>query len=130
MRRHTIVGAEMLARIPFFEDVPVLVRGHHERWDGRGYPDGLRAHEIPVGARILCVCDSYNAMITNRPYRTAMSPEAALQELRRCCNSQFDPRVVAAIERVLDAAGAAVSRANGAASPQRGPRLTARRRRI
>ena len=99
----------MLARIPFFGDAHMLVRGHHERWDGRGYPDGLRAHEIPVGARILCACDSYNAMITNRPYRAALTPEAALQELRLCCNTQFDPRVVEALERVLDADGAALA---------------------
>jgi putative nucleotidyltransferase with HDIG domain len=101
MRRHTILGAEMLARIPFFGDVPPLVRGHHERWDGGGYPDRLRGLQIPVGARILCVCDSYNAMITNRPYRGAMMPAAALQELSRCSGSQFDPRVVDAIELVL-----------------------------
>jgi putative nucleotidyltransferase with HDIG domain len=107
IRRHTIVGAEMLAKIPFFEDVHCLVRGHHERWDGHGYPDGLRAHEIPAGARILCVCDSYNAMITNRPYRAAMTPEAAVEELRRCCDTQFDPQVVGAIERVLGVGGEA-----------------------
>jgi putative nucleotidyltransferase with HDIG domain len=106
MRRHTIVGAEMLAKIPFFEDVHRLVRGHHERWDGSGYPDGLRSQQIPVGARILCVCDSYNAMITTRPYRVAMTREAALAELRRCAGSQFDDRVVAAIERVLGHEGA------------------------
>ena len=101
MRRHTIVGAEMLARIPFFGEVHRLVRGHHERWDGGGYPDGLRAEEIPVGARILCVCDSFNAMTTTRPYRPAMTQEAALQELRRCSGTQFDARVVEATERVL-----------------------------
>ena len=101
MRGHTIVGADMLARIPFFEGVVALVRGHHERWDGDGYPDGLRAQEIPVGARILCACDSYNAMTTNRPYRAALSVGAALEEMRRCTGSQFDPEVVAALERVL-----------------------------
>jgi putative nucleotidyltransferase with HDIG domain len=102
MRRHTVVGAEMLARIPFFEGVVSLVRGHHERWDGAGYPDGLAGGTIPIGARILCVCDSYNAMTTNRPYRSALSVQAALQELRRCTGSQFDPQVVAALEHVLD----------------------------
>jgi putative nucleotidyltransferase with HDIG domain len=101
MRRHTIVGAEMLARIPFFEDVHRLVRGHHERWDGGGYPDGLRGEEIPIGARILCVCDSFNAMTTTRPYRSAMSQEAALDELRRCAGSQFDRRAVDAFAQVL-----------------------------
>jgi putative nucleotidyltransferase with HDIG domain len=102
MRRHTIVGAEMLGRIPFFEGMVAPVRGHHERWDGRGYPDGLCRGEIPIGARILCVCDSYNAMTTSRPYREAMSERRALEELRRCAGSQFDPRVVAAMERVLE----------------------------
>jgi putative nucleotidyltransferase with HDIG domain len=101
MRRHTIVGAEMLARIPFFDDVHGMVRGHHERWDGAGYPDGLRAEEIPLGARILCVCDSFNAMTTARPYRAAMTPDAALQELHRCAGTQFDERVVGAMQRVL-----------------------------
>lgn len=101
MRRHTIVGSEMLARIPFFDDVHRLVRGHHERWDGGGYPDGLRGEAIPVGARILCVCDSFNAMTTSRPYRVAMSQEAAVEELRRCAGSQFDAEVVAALRRVL-----------------------------
>ncbi len=101
MRRHTIVGAEMLASIAFFADVHPLVRGHHERWDGDGYPDRLAGTAIPLGARILCVCDSYNAMITDRPYRAAMSPQAALAELRRCSGTQFDPAVVTALERVL-----------------------------
>ncbi|MGA9860076.1 MAG: HD domain-containing phosphohydrolase [Solirubrobacteraceae bacterium] len=105
MRRHTIVGAEMLARIPFFEHVHALVRGHHERWDGGGYPDGLAGEEIPVGARILCVCDSYNAMITTRPYRRAMTQAAALKELRRCAGSQFDDRVVDAFIGVVESAG-------------------------
>ena len=104
MRRHTIVGAEMLAGIPFFADVHPLVRGHHERWDGGGYPDGLAGIAIPLGARILCVCDSYNAMVTDRPYRPAMSAAEARDELRRCAGAQFDPVVVQALERVLDAA--------------------------
>jgi putative nucleotidyltransferase with HDIG domain len=110
MRRHTVVGAEMLARIPFFGEVHPLVRGHHERWDGRGYPDGLAGERIPIGARILCVCDSYNAMITTRPYRRAIGPEAALAELRRCAGTQFDARVVDAIERVLANAGSELRR--------------------
>ena len=104
MRRHTIVGAEMLAGIPLFADVHPLVRGHHERWDGGGYPDGLAGIKIPLGARILCVCDSYNAMITDRPYRPAMSAAEARDELRRCAGAHFDPVVVQALERVLDAA--------------------------
>jgi two-component system, cell cycle response regulator len=102
MRRHTITGAHMLAGIPFFDEVHPLVRGHHERFDGGGYPDGLVGEEIPVGARILCVCDSYNAMITSRPYRAAMPVGDALDELRRGSGTQFDPQVVAAFERALN----------------------------
>ena len=100
MRRHTIVGAEMLERIPFFQDVVSLVRGHHERWDGGGYPDRLAGTEIPLGARILCVCDSFNAMTTDRSYRAAMTESEAMAELRRCAGAQFDPAVVRAIARV------------------------------
>jgi putative nucleotidyltransferase with HDIG domain len=103
MRRHTIVGAQMLAGIRLFADVHPLVRGHHERWDGSGYPDGLAGNAIPLGARILAVCDSYNAMVTDRPYRVAMSAAEARTELERCAGTQFDPVVVAALERVLDA---------------------------
>jgi HD-GYP domain-containing protein (c-di-GMP phosphodiesterase class II) len=103
MRGPTIVCADMLARIPFFEHVHPLVRSHHERWDGNGYPDALRGPEIPIGARILCVCDSYNAMVTSRPYRAGMSPGTALEELRRCAGSQFDPGVVTAFARALQA---------------------------
>jgi HD-GYP domain-containing protein (c-di-GMP phosphodiesterase class II) len=123
MRRHTIVGADMLARIPFFEDVHRLVRGHHERWDGGGYPDGLRAEEIPLGARILCVCDSFNAMTTTRPYRRAMTQAAALQDLRRCAGTQFDERVVNATERVLTrrSTGQRLSGGDAPGTPQASP---------
>jgi HD-GYP domain-containing protein (c-di-GMP phosphodiesterase class II) len=78
-----------------------LVRSTHERLDGDGYPDGLRGKEIPIGARIICVCDAFDAMTSERPYRVAMTPEDALAELRRCAGSQFDPAVVAAFEVTL-----------------------------
>ena len=71
-----------------------LVRSSHERWDGRGYPDGLAGDDIPLGARIVSVCGAYDAMVTDRPYRRAMSNEAAVEELRRGAGSQFDPVVV------------------------------------
>ncbi len=67
IKQHTIIGADMLSRIPFFDDVVPVVRSAHERWDGRGYPDGLAGEDIPLGARIICACDAYNAMITERP---------------------------------------------------------------
>jgi HD-GYP domain-containing protein (c-di-GMP phosphodiesterase class II) len=92
----------MLDRVGgFMRDVGRIVRSHHERWDGGGYPDGLAAEAIPLGARIVAVCDAYDAMTTTRPYRAATSPQAAMAELRRCSGTQFDPRVVDAFERVL-----------------------------
>lgn len=101
MRGHTVIGSEMLARVPFFGDVHPIVRSHHERWDGDGYPDGLAGNDIPLGARILSVCDSFHAMVTARPYRSARTPPDALAEVRRCSGSQFDPAVVAALELIL-----------------------------
>ena len=78
--------------------VPVakLVRSSHERFDGTGYPDGLRGEEIPIGARVLAVCDAYDAMVTDRVYQNRVSPADALAELRRCAGTQFDPQVVEA----------------------------------
>ena len=97
IKQHTIIGADMLSRIPFFEDVVPVVRSAHERWDGRGYPDGLAGEEIPLGARIICACDAYNAMVTERPYKAAMRRGAAVAELARCRGTQFDPQVVEAL---------------------------------
>jgi putative nucleotidyltransferase with HDIG domain len=101
MKRHSIVGAELLRQIPYFSDVHPIVRSHHERWDGNGYPDGLQGAEIPLGARILTACDSYSAMVTDRPYRRAMSRSAAEAELMGNAGSQFDGDVVDALRRHL-----------------------------
>ena len=97
IKLHTIIGADMLSRIPSFADVVPVVRSAHERWDGRGYPDGLAGSEIPLGARIVCACDAYNAMVTERPYKAAMPVVEAKAEMRRCAARQFDPRVVDAL---------------------------------
>jgi putative nucleotidyltransferase with HDIG domain len=103
MRRHTLVGSELLQKIPFFDEVHPMVRSHHERWDGGGYPDGLAGEAIPIGARIVAACDAYSAMVTDRPYRAAIDSGEAVAELVRHAGSQFDPRVVQALLRVLDA---------------------------
>jgi putative nucleotidyltransferase with HDIG domain len=107
IKKHTVIGARMLERIPFFEHVHPLVRSAHERWDGRGYPDGLAGSEIPLGARIICTCDAFHAMTSDRPYRTAMPPTDAIAELRRHAGRQFDPSVVDAVvaEAMLDLGG-------------------------
>ena len=102
MKTHTIIGQEMLEIVGgSLADVGVVVRGSHERWDGRGYPDGLAGVEIPLPARIVACADTYSAMTTDRSYRPARSHEEAMAELERCAGTQFDPEVVAAALRVL-----------------------------
>jgi HD-GYP domain-containing protein (c-di-GMP phosphodiesterase class II) len=100
MRRHTIIGERILGAAPALRPVARLVRASHERWDGDGYPDGLHGAEIPLGARIVAVCDAFHAMTSDRPYREPMTTAEALDELRRCAGSQFDADVVGAFERV------------------------------
>ncbi len=94
MRKHPVVGARILEPVNMPAAVKGAVRHHHERFDGRGYPDGLAGEEIPLGARVLAVADSFEAMTANRPYRKALSEERAVAELRRCAGTQFDPAVV------------------------------------
>jgi HD-GYP domain-containing protein (c-di-GMP phosphodiesterase class II) len=98
MAIHPARGAEILARVPGLEVVATIVRYHHERWDGSGYPDGLSGDRIPLASRIIAVCDSFNAMTSDRPYRRAMSPEDALTELHINAGWQFDPAVVFAAD--------------------------------
>ena len=102
MRTHPVVGERILAPIEALATVVPIVRSSHERWDGGGYPDGLSGEEIPLGARIVAVCDAFRAMVEPRPYRPALSLEAARAELDRCAGTQFDPAVVTALLRVLD----------------------------
>jgi diguanylate cyclase (GGDEF)-like protein len=96
IRRHTIIGERIVAAAPALRPVAALVRSSHERWDGAGYPDALAGGDIPLGARIVSVCDAFDAMVADRPYRSGMAAADALTELERCSGSQFDPAVVAA----------------------------------
>jgi two-component system cell cycle response regulator len=100
IRRHTIIGERIVAAAPALRAVAALVRSSHERWDGGGYPDGLAGEAIPLGARIVSVCDAFDAMVADRPYRAGMDATAALDELLRCAGSQFDPAVVDAFAAV------------------------------
>jgi two-component system cell cycle response regulator len=111
MRRHTIIGERILLAAPALRSVARLVRSTHERWDGDGYPDRLAGDEIPLGSRVVAVCDAFDAMTSNRPYRTRIEQPAALAELRRCAGSQFDPEVVEAFARVLRREMAAAAQA-------------------
>ncbi|HEY8449443.1 MAG TPA: HD-GYP domain-containing protein, partial [Bacillota bacterium] len=100
MMKHPIIGARIVSRVEALDRVAAWIRHHHERFDGQGYPDGLRGHEIPIGARILAVVDAFDAMTSARPYSPPLSPEEALFELERCAGSQFDPQIVAVFRKV------------------------------
>jgi HD-GYP domain-containing protein (c-di-GMP phosphodiesterase class II) len=93
IHQHTVVGERILRASPAFRSVAAIVRSSHENWDGTGYPDGLAGEEIPLASRIVSACDAFSAMTSTRPYRTAMTVEAALEELERCAWTQFDPTV-------------------------------------
>jgi putative nucleotidyltransferase with HDIG domain len=102
MKTHTVEGQKMLERVGgMLARVGVVVRASHERWDGGGYPDGLAGEDIPLAARIVSVCDAYDAMTTDRSYRRALPVADAIAELQRCAGTQFDPAVVAAVVAVV-----------------------------
>lgn len=105
VEQHPVIGSQILERVSFLRDAAPLVRHHHERYDGSGYPAGLSGDEIPLGARIIAVADAFDAMISDRPYRRALSFRKAIAELRTHAGTQFDPQVVAAFLEVLDQAG-------------------------
>ena len=105
MRAHPAIGERMLGSIDFLTSALPVIRHHHERWDGRGYPDGLRGEAIPIGARIVAVCDAFDAMTSDRPYRGAMTLEAACDELVACAGAQFDPACAALLVEVLSRMG-------------------------
>jgi HD-GYP domain-containing protein (c-di-GMP phosphodiesterase class II) len=101
LRRHTLVGQRIIEAAPALADVGTIVRSIHERVDGDGYPDGLHGDEIPIGARIIAVCNSYDAMTSARAYRPALTHDEALDEIRRRSATAFDPKVVRAFLRAV-----------------------------
>jgi ribonuclease P protein subunit RPR2 len=103
MRRHPVIGYEIVRGIEFLGDAAQIVRHHHERWDGGGYPDGLAGEEIPLAARIFAVADTLDAMTTDRPYRPGFSLERARAEIRSGAGTQFDPAVVEQLGELPDA---------------------------
>ncbi len=101
MRQHPVNGAAVVARLPGMETVASYVRHHHEHYNGAGYPDGLSREAIPLGARIIAVADSFDAMLEHRTYRRALLPEEALAEIIACAGTQFDPQVVGVLEALM-----------------------------
>jgi putative nucleotidyltransferase with HDIG domain len=103
LTRHPGVGADIVTKVKSLKRASEMVRSHHERPDGKGYPYGLTDQDVPVGARILNVCDAFDAMTSDRPYRPAMTTEQAIEELIRCSGTQFDKRVVSCVVRMYEA---------------------------
>lgn len=103
MRRHPLIGERILNEVPGFEVVANAVRHEHERWDGTGYPDGLKGEQIPVASRIVLACDAFHAMTSDRPYRDAMSEAQARDQLKSNAGTQFDPAIVESLLTALDA---------------------------
>jgi HD-GYP domain-containing protein (c-di-GMP phosphodiesterase class II) len=104
MRRHPVIGWEILRGIPFLEEAGKIVRHHHERWDGTGYPDGLAGEQIPLAARIFAVADALDAITTDRPYRPAAPLSHARESIAQGAGTQFDPRIVEVLAQIPDAA--------------------------
>jgi HD-GYP domain-containing protein (c-di-GMP phosphodiesterase class II) len=113
VNRHPVWGAELIEEVPGLEPVATIVRFHHERWDGSGYPDGIRRDRIPAASRIIAVCDAYEAMTSHRAYRRALPPGAAASQLCAGAGSQFDPAVVECFVELLHARGWPLSRHGG-----------------
>ncbi|MGI1659211.1 MAG: HD-GYP domain-containing protein [Desulfitobacterium sp.] len=101
IRNHSAIGEQIVRSIDFLFDVSTTVRSHHERFDGNGYPDGIKGEEIPLESRIIAVADAYDAMTSSRSYREPLSPDEALTELRRASGSQLDPDVVTAFDSIV-----------------------------
>ena len=101
MREHPEIGARIVGAIPELMHLGPSIRAEHERWDGRGYPDGLAGRAIPVASRIVFVCDAYHAMTSNRPYRRALSRDDAIEEIRSAAASQFCPETARALIELL-----------------------------
>jgi HD-GYP domain-containing protein (c-di-GMP phosphodiesterase class II) len=102
MTQHPVIGSEILRDVDFLGEGKLVVRHHHERWDGTGYPDGLEGETIPLAARVFSLADTLDALTTDRPYRPASSFETAREEIRASAGTQFDPEIVAAYETMPD----------------------------
>jgi len=100
--KHAEIGSKILRHVDFLEEATLIVRHHHERWDGTGYPDGLEGEQIPLAARVFAVADTLDALTTDRPYRDAVGWEQARAEIRRGSGTQFDPAVIAAYDTLGD----------------------------
>jgi len=102
IQKHPLKGLEILQHIPFIKEHMYLIRNHHERWDGKGYPDGLRGDEIPLGAQIVAIADAFDAMTSSRPYRKGLPPKQAAREIKKAMGTQFSGSIVQAFLSVFN----------------------------
>lgn len=101
VKTHVMIGAEVIEQVKFLQEISPLIRHHHEAWDGSGYPEGISGDNIPLGARIIAVCTSYDSMLHDRPYRAAIDEQEAVKEIRAGAGAKYDPAVVDAFLRIL-----------------------------
>jgi putative nucleotidyltransferase with HDIG domain len=101
VKQHVLIGSQILAPLPHLEHAIAMVRSHHERWDGTGYPDGLRGEEIPLGARIIGAAEVYDALCTSRPYQEKLAPEDAVKRMADLSGTVLDPKVYDALLGVV-----------------------------
>ena len=102
IKRHPQIGADILRPVQFLQNIIPLIFHHHERWDGKGYPSGLKGEDIPLGARIIAIADVYQALISDRPYRRALSQDRVMEIIKSEAGAQFDPKIVDVFLRVLE----------------------------
>jgi putative nucleotidyltransferase with HDIG domain len=128
VKQHAVIGADILTAVPFDGPLALIVRHHHENWDGSGYPDGLRGDAIPLGARVLAIVDCYDALTSDRPYRRSLSHERAIAMILERRGTMYEPEIADAFLRIVDGLRQVSDRDRaGAASPRAlGPRRLAR----
>lgn len=102
IRQHPLAGAEILRKYDGLSDIANIVLHHHERWDGKGYPDGLKGHDIPFGSRVIAICDSIDAMMSQRPYRKTLGSDECRDEIMRNSGVMYDPEIVNVVIREWD----------------------------
>lgn len=101
IKRHPEIGGRLLSKVSGFDAISKIVKHHHERWEGYGYPDGLKKHEIPLGSRIIAIADAIDAMLSTRPYRKPLSIDSCIQELEKSSGTQFDPELVPIAVKII-----------------------------
>jgi putative nucleotidyltransferase with HDIG domain len=107
VRDHVLIGADLLAAVPFPGPLALIVRHHHEKWDGSGYPDGLHGEAIPIGSRVLAIADCYDALTSERPYRRGVSHDCAVAKIYERRGTMYDPKIAEAFLRIFDRARSA-----------------------